>query len=228
TRDGVRTAVARFRITAFETGDFEIPPLTPPGGGTGSGPIPVTVLSVVVDPEGDLRDVKPPLSLGRDWFRALALPAAALVLLAAALLVWLRWRRREVLPDPVLGAVDLRGAHVAAYEALDALVAEGRSGNGVGRPYWFRLSGILREYIDRRYGVPAPERTSRETLRLLRGENLETESTRLLRELFGLCDLAKFRGTLPGEGEASAAAGEARRFVDLTRAGEKKEGGEES
>ncbi|MFH1279926.1 MAG: hypothetical protein ABIK65_16305 [Candidatus Eisenbacteria bacterium] len=228
TREGVRTAIARFRITAFETGSFEIPAITPPGGGAGSGAIPVTVISVGVDPEGDLRDVKPPLSLGREWFRTLAAPAAAALLLAAALFAWLLWRRREILPDPSLGAVDLRPAHVAAYRALDALEEERRSGSGAGRPYWFRLSGIARDYIDRRYHVPAPERTSRETLRILRGENMDTETTGLLRELFVLCDLAKYRGTIPGDREAAAAAGEARRFVDLTRERGGKEGGEES
>lgn len=216
TRDGVTTAVARFRITAFETGDLEIPPITPPDGGTGSDPIPVAVVSVGVDAGGDLRDVKRPLSLGRDRLRTLLFPALSALLLAAALAFWLRWRRRGVLPDPVLGPLDLRSAHVIAYEALRAL-EEARLAGGSDRPYWFHLSAVAREYLDRRFRVPAPERTSRETLRLLRSENLDTEATGLLRDLFAASDLAKFRGILPGEGEAAAAAERARRFVDLTR-----------
>lgn len=216
TRDGVHTEIARFRITAFETGDFEIPAITPPGGGKGTDPILISVISVGVDPNGDLRDVKPPVAIGLDIARLLLLAGAALVLLAIATFLWIRRRRRIVLPDPVLAAADLRPAHVIAYERLEALHGE-LSNGGADRAYWFRLSDVVRDYLDRRYAVPAPERTSRETLRLLKREELSPEAVALLRDFFARSDLAKYRGAPPEDGDATSAAVAARRFVDLTR-----------
>ncbi|MFH1681947.1 MAG: hypothetical protein ABIH26_15065 [Candidatus Eisenbacteria bacterium] len=215
TREGVRSGTRVLRITAFLTGGMEIPSLRSEAGGVGSAPIPVTVLSVGVDPSGDIRDVKKPISLGRDWL-GLLLPAL-LLLLAAAGIFLLRRRRRKKAPAPVLRPADLRPAHVIAIESLARLEGEHAGPNGVPRAFYFRLSAVVRDYIDRRYALPAPERTTREILREIRKEKLDSGAAGLLRELLLRCDLVKFRGDEPPRAEAEEALRGAREFVEKTR-----------
>lgn len=221
TLDGVRTDVARFAITAFETGDLEIPSIKPAGGeGEGSAPIGIAIRSIGLDPAGEIRDLKGPVALGRRWGGPLILLSLALLLAAAAVYLYLRWRRREILVDPVLGRIDLGPAHHAALEELNRLDDERRRRERTERQDYFRLSGIVREYIDRRYALPAPERTTREILKEIREEHLETETTGILRELLRRCDLVKFRGTLPDDSEWDEAALQAREFIGRTRESE--------
>jgi hypothetical protein len=220
TRDGVRTAVLDLRVTAFETGALEIPALEAGEGAAATAPISVTVRSVGLDASGRPRDVKRPISLGRDWLRTLLLPALALLLAAAGLYAYLRLRRRAKAPVPVLRPVDLRPAHVIAGEALDALEREYAGDDGVPRAFCFRLSLVLREYLDRRYAIPAPERTTREILRELRRENLRHDEAALLRDVLSRCDIVKFRGIEPGRAEANEVLRGARGFVEKTREAE--------
>ncbi|RPJ45419.1 MAG: hypothetical protein EHM19_05430, partial [Candidatus Latescibacterota bacterium] len=80
---GTRAAVLRLRLTSFETGDLEIPALEPAAGGTPSEPIRVAVLSVVLDPNGEILDVKAPVRLPRNWLLTI-LPVLLILLVAAA------------------------------------------------------------------------------------------------------------------------------------------------
>ncbi len=228
---GVKSRTLRLKITAWETGDFEIPSLEPIGGGEPSTSIAVTVLSVGLDETGELRNVKDPLALTRNWFLTL-LPWAALALLAA-LVTWLilRRRRREILPDPVFTRVDLRPAHLIAREAIDSLEQEWtdelENENGDRRVYFFRISQVVREYIRDRFALAAPERTTREIMREIKNERIATESTGLLRELLADCDTIKYRGH---EGEVElfdSVIDRSRRFVEGTREsrGEEERGG---
>lgn len=219
--EGVKSRILRLKITAWETGDWEIPALEPTGGGESSSAIPVTVLSVGLDQTGELRNVKDPLALKRNWLVTL-LPWLALALIAA-LIAWLiiRRRRREILPDPVFTRVDLRPAHLIAREAIDSLErewADGEAGgNGDRRVYFFRISTVIREYIRDRFALAAPERTTREIMREIRDERITSGSTGLLREVLADCDTIKYRGST-GEAELFESVIErSRRFVEETR-----------
>jgi len=216
TAGGVRRVSRAYRITAFRTGAHEIPSFRSDAGGEASAPIPVAVLSIGIDPSGEIRDVKPPIAFGRGPL-VYVLPALLLLLAAAAALFVLRLRKRKKIPAPVLGPVDLRPAHVIAAERIGRLESEHAASAGVPRAFYFKLSSIVREYLDRRFALPAPERTTREILREIRKESIEPETTGLLRALFLRCDLVKFRGNEPPRAEAENALREARTFVEKTR-----------
>jgi hypothetical protein len=216
TAGSVRRTSRVYRITVFRTGAFEIPSFRSDAGGEASVPIPVAVLSVGVDSSGEIRDVKPPIGLGRDPL-VYVLPALLLLLAAAAAFFALRLRKRGKLPAPVLRPIDLRPAHAIAVESIDRLESEYASSDGVPRAFYFKLSSIVREYLDRRFALPAPERTTREILREIRKENVEPETTGLLRGLLLRCDLVKFRGNEPPRAEAESALRETRALVEKTR-----------
>lgn len=110
-------------------------------------------------PMTDIHDIKPILAMGNDWswlYWALAMA----VLLILAFLIWWWWKRRErpALSHPATPAV---AADEEAYGALDALAAE----NGMApKQFYFRLSAILRRYVERRFDFPAAEMTTEELL----------------------------------------------------------------
>lgn len=121
----------------------------PPGAIPGAGPAPMT----------DIHDIKPALPLGADlpmWVWV----AGALVIILAILgvLWWLRRRKaghREMLPPPVVAP------DVEALGQLDALAADTAID---GKLFYFRLSAIVRHYLERRFGIPAAEMTTEELL----------------------------------------------------------------
>ena len=226
--DGGRVVNARYRITAFETGELEIPALASPAGGKAARPIPVAVLSVGLDPAGRPRDVKGPKAVRREPLRMILALSGILLLAGAAAFLIHRKRRGGRAPAPELGAVDLRPAHVIALERMERLREALASGETAVRPFHFALSEALRRYLSDRYALPAPERTSREILREIRREELEPEETALLRECLAACDLVKFRGVSPPDEEAARALERARVFVEKTRETTGTAGGEEA
>ena len=106
----------------------------------------------------DIHDIRPIRDPGPDpaplVYGAAALAAAALMALLAYL--W-RWRRRRLKG----GIAPALPPHRAALSALDELADVG----GIeGRRFYFRLSAVLRRYLEERYGLSAPGMTIEELL----------------------------------------------------------------
>jgi hypothetical protein len=108
---------------------------------------------------------------------------AAGVLLAVALLVWWLLRKKPVVLTP----------EQRARKELDQLRGEG----GAMPPDLFAeaASGVLRRFIERRFGVAAPRRTTEEFLQeVMTGAHGLEERIDALRGFLRACDLAKFAG----------------------------------
>jgi hypothetical protein len=162
-------------------------------------------------------------------------------LVTVAVSRWLAARRRVAAPW-----VDPRPAHVIALAALDALQAEALPEQGRMKEFYFRLSEIVRAYLEKRYTFAALEMTSdeiRARYRALRRGVIEGElSTRglspaelgiLVPERLGQdaalvavedflseTDWVKFADFAPSESAAETALRAARGIVELTREAE--------
>ncbi len=203
-----------YELEPFLAGTYEIPPLEVRfGQGTiETAPLKVEVASVL--PPGkqkpEIKEIVPPLDLPGLPAWAAAIAAAALV--AAAVWYWRRRRRRarETAPAPK--------PHEAALAALRALMEGDLLARGEVKLFYLRLSGILRHYIEDRFGLRAPERTTEEFLRDLRSESrFSEEQKRLLREFLGHCDLVKFAGYRPSREEVDQAVNACAQFIAETR-----------
>jgi hypothetical protein len=109
---------------------------------------------------------------------------AALASVFAAVLVGAvirRWRRQ---PPPLPPSVW-------------AIRELGRIDSAAGLQAADRLAAILREFIERRDGLPAPHLTTTELLAECAMANWPQELTDPLRELLDRCDRAKFAGDVP-------------------------------
>lgn len=215
---GTVAATHELLLEPFLAGAYRLPALTfrftgPRNSATiTSDEVPVEVLSLLPPQGAALADIFGPRTLADRRFALPALGAAALLLLAAAL--WLRRRRR--LGQPAAAPQPL--AHERAYRDLELLLAEALPRRGLMKPYYVRLSEILRGYIEERFGLRAPEQTTPEFLHALgTSPVLSCEQKRLLQEVLEHCDLVKFAKHQPSLAEADAACAAVKRFIDETR-----------
>lgn len=126
---------------------------------------------------------------------------------------WLDARR----PDPG-PPVDPRPAHVIAFEALDRLAAEDLPGQGRVGDYYVRLSEIIRAYLDRRFGIDAPEMTSNQIRTWAERAPITTEARLGLDDFLTETDLVKFADLNPTPSELDTVTRLGRGLISLTRA----------
>lgn len=107
--------------------------------------------------------------------------------------------------------------HVVAISELDKLKGSKIWQQGLTKEYYTRLTDILREYIDRRYGVDAPEMTSDEIMEALR-RRIETRSPQEgLAQILQLADLVKFAKYVPLASEDDLSMVNAYLFINQTK-----------
>lgn len=231
TPQGDRITTITYRISVYETGEHKIPPYvvrysTPDGEEheARSEEHTIIVYSVISDPETaqDIRDLKDPLVLGLPFWKQLGFWLFVILTLGVlcALVLWLRrGRRRPEAPRPVVTAPP-RPAHEIAYEALAAL-REDREGllrRGEFEPFSVRISAILREYLQNRYGLLALDRTTEEILQELSALKLKNDTDKEFQEFFEDCDLVKFARETLEQSDMLYLIDLAWRLVDETRA----------
>ncbi len=145
----------------------------------------------LTQPMTDIRDIKPLEALPAvNW---LVVGLAGLALMLVLLLLWFLWQRRKQKTSP--NTVPCLPAHEQAYRELDRLAAEDASGSLLDRPYYFRLSLILRTYLEARFPVRAVTMTTEELVPALRHTGIDTESIRAIQHFCHTGDRIKYAGT---------------------------------
>ncbi len=149
----------------------------------------------------DIIDIKSPVSYGWNsrWIIFLLLALAVIFAAIAVLLIW-RKRRKSKAGETALSADP---EDVTALSALSELAA---ADNIPDRVFYFRLSAIIRNYLDGRFGLDTMEKTTEELLPVIKNLQIEAERRSALAELLRSADPVKF---------ASVQAGQARRCRDL-------------
>lgn len=161
----------------------------------------------------DIRDIQPPVELPRER-RPRAVWAGGVLALALGVLAAARLRRRRSRTAPAAVRIP---PHERAYEALERLVAEDLIGRGEIKIFYRRISGILRSYIEDRFGLRAAEQTTPEFLDALRhNERLDRKYRALLSEFLRYSDLVKFAEEQPGADDIQNTFDGCRRFIAET------------
>jgi hypothetical protein len=152
----------------------------------------------------DIRDIRDFVPIPTDWRWWVAF--AALVVIAAAVFWW--WKRRQ--PEVVAPVVAPLTPYEIAKRALQQLHAD----NPTVGVFYTRLSDIVRHYIEERFGLRAPERTTEE---FLAEANLPSQQMTLLSAFLVECDLVKFARHQPDAADRQRAFAAAEKFVEETR-----------
>jgi len=211
-----------------QLGELTIPPYeakAKPEEGAEDGPVAttrewtVTVTTLLAD-SGPAVEAPAPLFPPRFEFLPWLAGGVALVALVAAL--WW-WRRRAPKTDQTEGTPV--PAHVKARRALGRLRNEPRSTPAQVERFYVEVSNILRVYLEERFGLHAPERTTEEFLAEIEsGDTLTSEQRVRLRPFLTQCDLVKFARALPGEEVHLETFEIADQFVESTREDHVREG----
>jgi oxygen tolerance protein BatD len=213
-------------ITKFDEGKYTIPALTiqyktsKNSGTLKSNPITIGVAGIKVDPSKDIKDIKPPLSLGISWREILPYILGAI---AAILLIWainyIRKKRKkgEKIYQP---QVPSPPAHEIALEALRKLEAEKLWQQGRVKEYHSRVSDIIRTYIEQTMSINAMEMTTDAILSACEIKALNQRNTDALQDLLERADLVKFAKYQPLPDEHEASMKGAFSFVESTMSSE--------
>jgi hypothetical protein len=159
-------------------------------------------------------DIKGPVQLpwawDRRWLWWVLAPALAVAAIAAVRLLWGRRRRRPAAPPAV-------PPHIWALEQLRLLRGEQLVERNLVAEFYFRLTGIVRVYIERRFAVRAAEQTTKEFLMAAKDHlALGVRYGKLLGDFLQAGDLVKFARYQPQATEIDRAFGTADTFVRRT------------
>lgn len=142
------------------------------------------------------------------WLIAMGLAGLVVV---AALVLWRRRRGRERVEIPI-------PADVWARRQIAALLADELLEMDKVQEFYYRISAIVRGYIERRFDVSAPEMTTEEFLAATASDNrFGDDSATELDNFLSACDMVKYAKHLPGPSECEAVLEAARDFVERTR-----------
>lgn len=220
-----------FTVESLVSGTVEIPPLVikyarKPGepdakpefdSELACGTLEIEVLSALTtqdsvdrprDITGTVLPAEPPMA----WWQWALIVGGAVLTVLLAYLVYRAIRRRRLRPAPPIPP------EVWALRVLSELVAEWVE-QGRAREYYYRLSEIVRVYIEKKFSLAAPEMTTEEFLiTLARDRGALPYDADRLRAFLEACDLVKYAAYSPRREDAEQALSTARAFVDATAA----------
>lgn len=158
----------------------------------------------------DIRDIRGPVDIPYRWAWLLWLLVGVALAVAAFFLIraWLRRRRRLALAPVVV-----LPPHVRARNQLEAALAWISQPD----PFCTRVSQTLRIYLEERFSLHAPERTTEEFLDELQSSPMLAQPQKQsLGDFLMRCDLVKFARHEPAEPELRDLWDSAVRLVDET------------
>jgi hypothetical protein len=187
-------------------------------------PAPVDATNAAASQEiPDIRGVKDVVDIptGNEWVWWLLAVAAALVV--GGVVAWFV-RRRLARRSDELAPPPPPPPHVVAWERLQralGLIHEAEQ-------FCTEVSHIIRVYLEERFDLHAPDRTTEEFLIELQSSNrLAVEHKQLLADFLGECDMVKFAKAEPPEQELRNLHEAASRLVGETQPSLREETGDE-
>ncbi|MDB5048536.1 MAG: hypothetical protein JWO30_1607 [Fibrobacteres bacterium] len=209
-----------FDLSTYTVGKYTIPPqLVVYRHGTDTTaatyytqPIEINVIRTSPETVKDIADIATlaEVKSAQPW---LAYGLGAAILIAAALLLWKRFRRKAPpkAAKPALPPFEEAMAKVAGLKDL-SLIRQNRA-----REFCFHLSEALRRYLDRRYGTDSLESTTAEFLEKARSLPVTVAQKQWLGEFCEATDLIKFASAPLLESDAGVLIQKTEEFLRQTR-----------
>ena len=225
--NGAITVKHEYLITSFDAGEYQLSPVYAElenNDGVKRFYSDYTYLEALLidiapaDSTAKIFDIinpyKAPLSAGE------ILPWALIVLLIGALAyyafrLYKKYKNKET-PKEIITPSE--PAHVIAFGELEKLKDEELWQKGEIKLYYTRLTEILRQYLENRFGVNSLELTTYETLSaLLRTGFKKDENFGLLKQILEGADMVKFAKFFPTDSDNEASFQDAWNFIDNTK-----------
>jgi hypothetical protein len=220
----------RYRLEPFLSGKYELPAFTfefydvnnveDQKYELSSEPIEVEVTSLLDEQRGELviEDIEDVVAMPKKaslWWVWLLIIA----FVSAIVTGWILLRRKRVAKLIRI----FKPAHEIAYDRLQALVKENLVEAGKIKEFYEQISSILRHYIEHRFDLRAPERTTEEFLTELKNTDiLSVSDKQSLEEFLTHCDLVKFAKHSPTNEQIQRTFDLVKEFIEKTKSDERK------
>ncbi len=219
----------KYRITSFDSGLHYIPPIKFELASeemevqrqTRSIGMRVVNPFKEVNPQEGITDIKAPIDTPfkfSELYRFLPwiLGGLGVALLIAAAIYFYITRRNPI--KALIKEKPREPAHVIALRNLDKVKKEKAWQKGQIKQFHSDLSDILRQYIEDRYGIPAPEQITSQIMNSLRYVDLPDENiAKKAQQVLELADLVKFARFEPLPDENDMSLMNAYFFVNQTK-----------
>ena len=218
--DGTETTSQVIDVRLFAPGTFTTPPLpitiSDPTGELSevlTEPVSLTIASVLVEGDTELRDIKPQAELPYmnwlPWLVALFL----FTLIFSGAFIW--WRRNRARLSLVW--IDNRLPYEVALDELQRVEDLNLPANGRFKEHYTLVSDTIRLYIEKVYQIPVLERTTGEIKTSLKSSQIAREVAELLVNFLDESDLVKFSKFTPDVVSAEQLLTNGRLIVEKTR-----------
>ncbi len=165
------------------------------------------------DPNLTVSDIEVVVEVPTNYLPWLIGTAAAAIL---GLGIWIGLRLRPK-KAAVIHKV-YKSAHEIAFEMLKRISEEKLVEQGLVKEFYEKLSFCLRQYIENRFRLRAPEQTTEEFLESLKKSDfLKPEYKQELKKFLEHCDLVKFAKYRPDDEQINESLTMAENFVDNTK-----------
>ncbi len=221
--DGKRLEIKqKYIITAWDSSLYSIPPfkVLVDKKPYETKPLAIKVLTLDIDTTQTDR-ICPPRPVQTipfcwdDWKYIVYSWLIAIILIAVTVYVWHRTRKGKTVFSFIRVKKKLPPHQVAITE-IENIKSQKPWTDNDSKEYYTRLTDVLREYIQDRYGFSAMELTSNEIIQNLI-ERGDEQSLNELRSIFATADLVKFARFQPYMGENDSNLMAALRYVNETK-----------
>jgi len=219
--DGRTQTTWRYDLTSFVVGNHNVSTgvlqIIHSDGTSTALPFPTAefaVRSMLVDSNAPLRDIKDL----EEWPGAFPRWLAGVLLISVlALLAAVAVHRLLTKPRTILHYAPPPPPHETALNELKRLRAKGWIESENAEPFYVELSSIIRRYLENRFGLRAPERTTEEFIREASTSRLLSSDHQMLTcEFLEQCDLVKFARHRPRRADMQSGYDAAERLVRET------------
>ena len=223
--DNTRQIIRKLIIQSFDSGAYTLPPVIYQSGNDTLLSNTVTLKVNPVDVSGleDIHANADTLKLPSKWYDFLpdwiidywGWLLLTLIIVAGGVCGVLIYTKRMAVP--FIPAKKPVPPYEMAKKRLETLHDQHLCEKGQEREYYTELTDILREYIDKRFGINAMEMTSGQILSHLNANPATRPSERLMRQILEVADFVKFAKLRPMPEDNNKAFASAMEFVDNTR-----------
>ncbi len=164
---------------------------------------------------GDIKDVRPPVSMPLNIFFIIIIIVLSLALIIG--IIWLWYKNKDKTRKTFKEEEVVKNPWEIAFEELERLKAEGLIAKGNYKEYYSRLSDIVRSYFEARFRIRAPEMTTEEFLISLKNCDFLKEFQKdTLKQFLQASDMVKFAKYNPTVSESEDSFALATRLIKET------------
>ena len=161
----------------------------------------LNIAGVTIDPKGEIKDIKPPMSA--PWLFEDFLPYLIALIVVAALAggFYYYWRKKKQKQDLLANIKVIIPPHREALTALRVLEEKKLWQQGLVKQYYSEVTEIIRHFFERRWGIIALELTTDEILMQMKHIPDALKVWKEMESFFITADLVKFAKYEPSPAE---------------------------